>query len=113
MKWLEDARLIVPEFDFSKCGRITVLQINENSEGATEMGVEFYFCDDDKRTSGLIRFRFKNIFRMNIVFHTKLMWLADFFVSYDETTDEYCAFDEMLGVRWYSHGIEFIGFTKM
>ena len=109
MKWRTEALEADPLFDFSNCSRIIGLHLDEREADRFDMHVEFAYSSE--RLTGRIKFLFLSVSRMEIRFSDKLMFTPDFFVSYDESVPEYCAFDELSHcIHWFCKDIEFIGF---
>ncbi len=109
MKWRTEALEVDPLFDFSNCSRIISLHLDESEADRVHMHVEFAYSSD--RQKGRMRFRFMSVSRVEMNFSDELMFTPDFFVSYDETVPEYCAFDELSHcIRWFCKDIQFMGF---
>lgn len=107
MQWKIDVHHAVPGFDFSWCDRITSLSLTEADAQSVRFDVEFHYCEESLGVSGYITFRFIDILRADITLRTRQLWLSDFFVTYNESSREFCAFDEMSNLKWFCEGIEF------
>lgn len=109
MKWKTEALAADPLFDFSNCSRIICLHMEESDSDGVDMHVEFAYSSEHQR--GRMKFRFVSVSRVEMRFSDSLLFTPDFFVSYDDSVPEYCAFDELSHcVRWFSKDIQFVGF---